>query len=67
MHNIENKCKNFKNECTFIYFAKSSLQKSPIFSSLYFILLIEVILQIRKFIIMKRTYFQCDFFFLGAI
>ena len=67
MHNIENKYPNFKNASTFIYFAKSSLQKSPIFSSLYFILLIEVILQIRKFIIMKRTYFQCDFFFWGAI
>ena len=26
MHNIENKCKNFKNEGIFIYFAKSSLQ-----------------------------------------
>ena len=26
MHNIENKCKKFKNECVFIYFAKSSLQ-----------------------------------------
>ena len=26
MHNIENKCKKFKNECIFIYFAKSSLQ-----------------------------------------
>ena len=26
MHNIENKCKNFKNASTFIYFAKSSLQ-----------------------------------------
>ena len=28
MHNIENKCKNFKNAGTFIYFAKSSLQIS---------------------------------------
>ena len=28
MHNIENKCKNFTYECIFIYFAKSSLQKS---------------------------------------
>ena len=27
MHNIENQCKKFKNECIFIYFAKSSLQK----------------------------------------
>lgn len=26
MHNIENKCKNFKNASTFIFFAKSSLQ-----------------------------------------
>ena len=26
MHNIENKCKNFKNEGIFIFFAKSSLQ-----------------------------------------
>lgn len=26
MHNIENKCKKFKNECIFIYFAKSNLQ-----------------------------------------
>ena len=29
--------------------------------------LIEVILQIRKFIIMMRIYFQCDLFLLGAI
>ena len=26
MHNIENKCKNFKNEGIFIFFAKLSLQ-----------------------------------------
>lgn len=26
MHNIENKCKKFKNASKFIYFAKSSLQ-----------------------------------------
>ena len=26
MHNIVHKCKNFKNECIFIFFAKSSLQ-----------------------------------------
>ena len=29
--------------------------------------LIEVILQIRKLITMKRTYFQCDLFLWGAI
>ena len=29
--------------------------------------LIEVILQIRKLITIKRIYFQCDLFLLGAI
>ena len=61
MYNIENKCKNFKNASTFIYFAKSNLQNKV------HIWLIEVILQIRKLITMKRTYFQCNLFLLGAI
>ena len=61
MHNIENKCKNFKNEGTFIYFANSTLQKG------LHVWLIKVILQIRKFIIMKRSYFQCNLFLLGSI
>ena len=61
MHNIENKCKNFKNASTFIYFAKSSLQNSIILS-------IDIILQIGKSAItIAAIDFQCDLFFWGAI
>ena len=41
MHNIENKCKNFKNECIFIYFAKSSLQNMIVSSVFMDIILLS--------------------------
>gem|GEM_PF-1288105 len=45
MHNIENKCKKFKNASTFIYFAKSSLQNMIDSSVLWIVSAREFVLE----------------------
>ena len=45
MHNIENKCKKFKNASKFIYFAKSSLQNMISCSALWIVPAREFVLE----------------------
>ena len=81
IHNIVTHCRKFKNEQSnkiyffFLFLLIYHLWQHNLFNVSYIRILnnkrlfhlIEVILQTGKFIIMKRTYSQCDLFLFGAI